>query len=113
MKTQTQATQATKNAPSTSSRPSSPPDQGQVSERARSLWQAAGSPDNRDLEFWFEAERQLGSSGPRSEEDAFADTRVMFDQNAEPNSAVERSIKRSARPAGSRGPTSFEPEKAN
>ncbi len=82
-----------------------------MADRARSLWQAAGSPENRDLEFWFEAERQL--RGSRSKEDAFADTHVMFDENAEPNSPVERSIKRSARPSGSRGPTSFEPEKAN
>jgi Protein of unknown function (DUF2934) len=30
-----------------------------ISARARELWEKAGCPDGRDLEFWFAAESQL------------------------------------------------------
>lgn len=33
----------------------------QISERARQLWQQAGSPEGRDLEFWLAAENELRS----------------------------------------------------
>ena len=32
---------------------------GQVRARAYELWEQAGRPTNRELEFWLEAERQL------------------------------------------------------
>jgi hypothetical protein len=34
-----------------------------IRERARWLWQQAGSPDGRDLEFWLQAERALRTEG--------------------------------------------------
>jgi hypothetical protein len=33
-----------------------------VSETARSLWERAGRPDGRDLEFWLAAEKECGVS---------------------------------------------------
>jgi hypothetical protein len=32
----------------------------QIAARSRELWQKAGSPDGRDLEFWLGAEAELG-----------------------------------------------------
>ncbi|MGY3342017.1 MULTISPECIES: DUF2934 domain-containing protein [unclassified Bradyrhizobium] len=37
---------------------SSPPDQ-QIETRAHELWEQAGSPAGRDLDFWLEAEREI------------------------------------------------------
>lgn len=37
----------------------------QIAERARALWRERGQPEGRDLEHWFEAERQLrGDAAP-------------------------------------------------
>jgi hypothetical protein len=36
-----------------------PPTREQVALRARDLWDAAGRPEGRDLEFWYAAERAL------------------------------------------------------
>ena len=37
----------------------------EVSQRARQIWQSYGQPEGRDVEIWFEAERQLsGKSTP-------------------------------------------------
>ncbi len=45
---------------STPDRAASPqPSNEQIAERARRIWQERGSPGGRDLEHWFEAERQL------------------------------------------------------
>jgi hypothetical protein len=35
----------------------------QISSRARQLWQQAGSPEGRDLEFWLAAENELTTHG--------------------------------------------------
>jgi len=35
-----------------------------IAARARELWEAAGHPTDRDLEFWFQAERQLNAAVP-------------------------------------------------
>jgi len=31
----------------------------QIRQRAHQLWEAAGRPEGREQEFWFEAEREL------------------------------------------------------
>jgi hypothetical protein len=66
----------------------------EISARAHKIWERNGSPAGRDLEFWFEAERQLGAAAGRQakQEDAFADTEVIFDENNEANSPVDREI---------------------
>jgi hypothetical protein len=36
----------------------------QIRQRAFELWEAAGSPEDREQEFWYQAERELkGSNG--------------------------------------------------
>jgi hypothetical protein len=35
----------------------------QIRQRAHELWEAAGHPEGREHEFWYEAERQLKNSG--------------------------------------------------
>lgn len=47
----------TEKSQATSSSPQ--PTNDQIAERARRIWQERGSPAGRDLEHWFEAERQL------------------------------------------------------
>ena len=81
----------------------------EISTRARGLWKKNGSPDGRDMEFWFEAERQLGLGGGRrtTEEDNFADKDVIFDENNEANSPVDREIKGEAESPARRSATSL------
>ncbi len=40
------------------------PAEQQIRERAHQLWEAAGSPEGREHEFWYQAERDL--KGDRS-----------------------------------------------
>ena len=42
------------------------PTDEQIRQRAHQLWEQAGCPDDRDEEFWHEAEREL-SEGPMDE----------------------------------------------
>lgn len=35
------------------------PSESEIATRARERWLAAGSPQGRDLDFWFQAEREL------------------------------------------------------
>lgn len=39
--------------------PSDTPSHDAVADRARKLWQAAGSPEGQDLAFWLRAENEL------------------------------------------------------
>lgn len=61
--------------PSTGPDKAGQPTQEQIAERARKLWMERGSPGGRDLEHWFEAERQLrdeaGRRGPKKADDPF------------------------------------------
>jgi hypothetical protein len=34
----------------------------QIRQRAYELWQRAGSPENREQEFWYQAEQELNKS---------------------------------------------------
>lgn len=69
----------------------SPAGQQQIAERARAIWEERGRPEGRDLEHWFEAERELrrgppegqsrrtnaaGQSDDRTDEEIEADARV-------------------------------------
>jgi Protein of unknown function (DUF2934) len=38
------------------------PTSEQIRQRAYELWQLAGSPEDREQEFWYEAERELQNS---------------------------------------------------
>lgn len=68
-----------------------PAGQQQIAERARAIWEERGRPEGRDLEHWFEAERELrrgppegqarrtnaaGQSDDRTDEEIDADARV-------------------------------------
>ncbi len=35
------------------------PSNEQIRERAHQLWEAAGKPEDREQEFWYQAEREL------------------------------------------------------
>jgi len=81
----------------------------EISTRAHRLWEKRGSPEGRDLEFWFEAQRELGAAGGRQtkQEDAFADRDVIFDENNEANSPVDREIESKAEEPDRRSATSL------
>ena len=81
----------------------------EISARARRLWEKNGSPEGRDLEFWFEAERQLGAGAGRQtkQEDAFADREVIFNEDGDPNSPVNREIQGKAEPPDRRSQTAL------
>jgi hypothetical protein len=72
------------------------PTNQEISLRAHHLWEQRGCPPGCDKDFWFEAERQLGVAGGRqcTEEDAFADRDVFFNEDNQVNSPVERSLQR-------------------
>ena len=36
------------------------PTEEQIRDRAHQLWEAAGRPEGREHEFWYQAERELG-----------------------------------------------------
>ena len=59
-----------KNMPPTTQR--QPPTQEQISARAHRYYQEAGSPDGRDDEFWFRAERDLQEEYNRETQNAQA-----------------------------------------
>lgn len=46
----------------------------QIRERAHQLWEAAGSPEGREQEFWYRAERELkgdASNNPQEKSATF------------------------------------------
>lgn len=45
---------------------------GRIEARAHALWQAAGRPRDRDLEFWLKAEEEVSSLSVAGEEDPLA-----------------------------------------
>jgi Protein of unknown function (DUF2934) len=55
---------------------STTPSHTQIEQIARSLWQQAGQPQNRDLEFWLKAEQKIKAS-PNT-------------QSADPNDGTQR-----------------------
>src|SRR6266516_4550739 len=66
----------------TSIRQNSPRSQEQIAAVAYGLWEKAGRPAGRDLEFWFMAEQQIGTlSRPRT----FATTLDEQRPNASPS----------------------------
>ena len=40
-----------------------------VEQRAQELWEAAGKPEGHDLEFWIQAEEEIGGLSVAGEED--------------------------------------------
>ena len=42
---------------------------GSVEQRAYELWEAAGRPEGSALEYWLQAERELGIPSPEEEHD--------------------------------------------
>ena len=40
-----------------------------ITERARQLWEEAGRPEGRDMEYWLEAEEELAPLSVAGEED--------------------------------------------
>jgi hypothetical protein len=68
MKTKKNSSIATPFSASSTPTPFSGPTHDQIAPRARQLWENAGRPEGRDLEYWLEAERQLrAASGLRDE----------------------------------------------
>jgi hypothetical protein len=46
----------------------------QIRQRAHDLWELAGRPEDREQEFWFEAERELKKSGTTKNPDEKSST---------------------------------------
>ena len=44
------------------------PSDEQIRERAHQLWEAAGSPEGREQEFWYQAEKELRGDGSNPDE---------------------------------------------
>jgi Protein of unknown function (DUF2934) len=42
-----------------------------VQERAHALWREAGQPEDRELEFWLQAEQELAGLSVAGEEDPY------------------------------------------
>ena len=90
--------------PSQESRPSRHPTREEISARARQIWQDRGCPNDRDLEIWVEAERQLSQSGrPSPGLPVSGDT----EEDVEEAEKVQDRIDTEAAPAPDRSPTSL------
>jgi DUF2934 family protein len=50
------------------------PTDDQIRERAYELCKAAGKPEDREYEFWYQAERELLRSDPSNNPDEKSDT---------------------------------------
>lgn len=50
------------------------PTDEQIRARAHQLWEIAGRPEDREHEFWYEAERELRNSGATNNPDEKSDT---------------------------------------
>ena len=46
----------------------------QIRQRAHQLWEAAGRPEGREQEFWFEAEREITKSDATNNPDEKSST---------------------------------------
>ena len=57
----------------------------QIRDRARALWDEAGQPEGRDMEFWLTAERQLLLEEAAREE---LETEPMQDDEVSPTFAA-------------------------
>src|SRR4051812_42172650 len=85
-----------------------PPTQEQIAALAHAIWLDRGCPEGRDLDNWFEAERQLRGEivEPQAADDIPASPDALEPDNAL-SSPVERELDRVAGPAEQRSPTSL------
>lgn len=82
-------------------RNSSPATNEQVAGLAYAIWIDRGRPEGRDLEHWFEAERQLrGVVEPLVDED-------RLDPDIAPAARIDRELERIVSPPSQRSPTSL------
>jgi len=91
-----------------SSPPRSAPSHDDVAARAYTIWLNHGCPENRDLEHWLEAERQL-QGGAKLRDEAFRLTNEEFDPAASEAAKVDAEIEQMAEsPRPRRSPTSLD-----
>ena len=95
-------------APMTERRPPAPPTQEQIAALAHAIWIDRGCPEGRDLDNWFEAERQLRGEvrNPAAADDIPADARAL-DPSAALQGRVERALNTTPAAPAPRSPTSL------
>lgn len=74
------------------------PTQEAISARARTIWEAAGSPDGEDLDHWLRAEKELrNEAGLLEDSDSIAmEDETVFSPN-ESNEAIDSAARRAPR----------------
>ncbi len=85
---------------SVGAQPSPPPSNEQIAALAHALWIDRGRPEGRDLEHWFEAERQLRGVVEPLVDDG-------LDPATAPAGRIERALDRVAGAPAQRSPTSL------
>jgi hypothetical protein len=82
------------------------PTHGEISARAREIWEKRGRPHGQDASIWLEAERRLlaGAIGAGANEEADADTRSLL---GEPSGSIEDRLGAFGESSGSRSATSL------
>ncbi|MGH7996661.1 MAG: DUF2934 domain-containing protein [Opitutaceae bacterium] len=80
----------------------------EIAARARRIWEAQGSPEGRDEENWFQAERELREEELKATEARrFADPDRLTDSRGDPADEVDRRLAELTAPAAQRGATSL------
>jgi hypothetical protein len=84
----------------------SQPTHGEISARARQIWERRGRPSGLDESIWLEAERKLlaGAVGAGGNDDADADTRELL---GESSGTIEERLGSFGGSSGSRSATSL------
>jgi hypothetical protein len=82
------------------------PTHGEITVRAREIWEKRGRPLGQDTLIWLEAERKLlaGAVGAGANDDADADTRQLL---GEPSGSIEDRLESFGESAGNRSATSL------
>lgn len=81
--------------------PQPPPTNDQIAALAHAIWLDRGQPEGRDLEHWFEAERQLrGVAEPLADDN-------RLDPETAPAARIDRELERVVSPPGPRSATSL------
>jgi hypothetical protein len=86
------------------STPSHIPTQDAISDRARKLWQAAGSPEGQDLAFWLRAENELREESGNSDDLSSNDEKETSSSRASGSATVRTPVSMPGSTEQSRNP---------
>jgi hypothetical protein len=74
------------------STPPGTPSHDAIAQRARTLWQAAGSPEGQDLAFWLRAEKELRDESHKTEDLASDDDKETHSSKASVGMPVRTAV---------------------